>query len=31
MLIALVCGAFATCFFWHRTTRALNSTAALSL
>jgi MATE family multidrug resistance protein len=31
LLIALTCGAFAMCFFWHRTTKALNRTAALSL
>jgi MATE family multidrug resistance protein len=29
LLIALTCGAFAMCFFWHRTTRTLTTTAAI--
>ena len=29
LLIALTCGAFAMCFFWHRTTRSLTTPAAI--
>jgi MATE family multidrug resistance protein len=29
LLIALTCGAIAMCFFWHRTTRSLTTTAAI--